>query len=180
MELINSSPKDLTKSQIVAINQLMDSTWPENATQTSEEDKVKEFYDRFPAKTCHCVYEDKVLIGYAESFPIHIKIVNKEADILGIGSVCVNPDFRGKGLGAKLVKAAFDRIDNDEYPLCLFQTAVPDFYSKLNCKLIDNQFINSKNSKSPKANPFWDDHVMIYPSTFLWPSGVIDLLRPGF
>lgn len=180
MELVNYSPKDLSNRQIVSINALTDSTWPDNATQSSEEEKINEFHARFPKKTCHCVFEDKELIGYAESFPIHIKIVNKEADVLGIGEVCVNPDYRGKGLGAMLVNSAFSRIDKDEYPLCIFQTGVPEFYRKLGCKLIKNKIINSKNSEAPDANPFWDEYAMIYPSTFLWPTGTIDLLGPGF
>lgn len=180
MELINYSPKDLSKSQIVSINTLTENTWPENATQSSEEEKVNEFRARFPKKTCHCVFEGKELIGYAESFPIHIKIVNKEADVMGIGAVCVNPEYRGKGLGALLVNSAFSRVDNNEYPLCIFQTGVSHFYLKLGCKIITNKIINSRNAEAPNANPFWDEYTMIYPTTFLWPSGIIDLLGPGF
>ena len=180
MELINYAPKDLTLGQIVSINHLTDSTWPESATRSSEQEKVDEFYARHTGKTCHCVFSGKELIGFAESFPLTIKIVNEQTEVMGIGGVCVDPDHRGKGLGAKLVLEAFKQIDKGEYPLSIFQTGVPGFYEKLGCRVIKNKIINSKNKENPKTNPFWDDYVMIYPARFLWPSGTIDLLGPGF
>ena len=90
------------------------------------------------------------------------------------------PEFRGKGLGASIVKSAFARIDANQYHFCIFQMGVPRFYEKLGCKVIENKIINSNNQEDPNANPFWEEYAMIYPATFLWSSGTIDLLRPGF
>ncbi len=180
MELINYSPEDLTKGQILALSDLLDRTWPERVKELTEEQKIEKFYARHPKKTCHCVFEGNELIAYAESFPLTIKMVNKEVGVMGLGGVCVDHMHRGMGLGALLVKDAFLRIQNEEFPLCLFQTGVPEFYEKLDCKVIENKVINSKNESDPNANPFWDDYAMIYPSTFLWPSGTIDILGPGF
>ena len=106
--------------------------------------------------------------------------MNREVEVMGIGDVCVYPEFRGKGLGASIVKSAFARIDANQYPFCIFQTGVPRFYEKLGCKVIENKIINSNNQEDPNANPFWEEYAMIYPATFLWSSGTIDLLRPGF
>ena len=81
----------------------------------------------------HCAHSGKDLIAFAESFPITIKIVNKEAEVMGIGGVCVDPMHRGKKLGALIVNEAFSRVKNGEYPLCIFQTGVPNFYEELDC-----------------------------------------------
>ena len=180
MELINHSLPDLTRGQILEIINLTSSTCPDNVYKSSEEKKVAEFCARHSEKICHCLHQDKELIGFAESFPITIKIVNKEVEVMGIGDVCVYPEFRGKGLGASIVKSAFARIDANQYPFCIFQTGVPRFYEKLGCKVIENKIINSNNQEDPNANPFWEEYAMIYPATFLWSSGTIDLLRSGF
>ena len=72
MVLNNYTISDLTRNQIIEIIKLMNNTWPDNDNKSSEEEKVVEFYVRHPGKTCHCIYNNKTLIGVAESFPITI------------------------------------------------------------------------------------------------------------
>ena len=125
MELINYSLPDLTRGQIIEIINLTSSTFPDNAYKSSKEKKVAEFCARHSEKICHCLHQDKELIGFPESFPITIKIVNKELEVMGIGDVCVYPEFRGKGLGASIVKSAFARIDANQYPCLLYTSPSP-------------------------------------------------------
>ena len=158
----------------------MNLTWPDDDTEKLVEEKVAGFYDDHLEKICYCLYQDKELVGYAESIPLTIKIESHCLDVWGLGGLNVHPGWRRQGFGRVIVEAVFKRIDSSEYPFCLFQTGIPQFYDKLGCKLINNKFINSNNQVDPNANPFWDDYVMIYPATTNWPSGTVDLLRKGF
>lgn len=181
MKVVTSQPKQLSKSTIEYINELVYSTWPESPTASlSTKEKIKAFFQRNPGKLCHMVYDGKELIAYSESAPRKIVIALQDFEVMALSCVCVNPKYRGKGLGALIVRAAFDRVDKGEFSVSLFQTGVPEFYTKLDCKHVENQFIDSTNPKEPEKNPFWDDHVMIYPKHFLWPTGRVDILGKGF
>ena len=180
MQLIESSNLDIKINQAVDILRLMNLTWPDNDTKKSVEEKVEEFYEDLPGKICYCLYQNKDLVGYAESIPVVIKIENSWLKVLGLGGLNVHPDWRGKGYGREIVEAVFIRIDNNEYPFCLFQTGIPYFYEKLGCKVIENKFINSSNQEDPFTNPFWDEYAMIYHATAQWPIGTVDLRREGF
>ena len=74
-----------------------------------------------------------------------------------------------------IVQEAFKRVDQGEFPVSLFQTTLPQFYEKLGAVEVKNRFVNSKNNDAPNANPWTDDHVMIYGNNSLWPEGQIDL-----
>lgn len=162
------------------VNDLTDLTWPETKPKDfTDSTRIQDFINRNPKKTCHFIYEAERLIGYAESFPREIKVNAQSIIILGLAAVCVHPERKGNGLGAQLVKTAFQRVDEGEFPLCLFQTGVPDFYNKLNCRTIENKIINSL-SKTPNNNPFWDPYVMIYPRQFIGFQSDIDLLGKGY
>ena len=51
---------------------------------------------------------------------------------------------------------------------------------KLGARCVSNRFVNSTNTEAPEANPWWDEHVMIFPDTYDWPDGTIDLPGPGY
>lgn len=176
-----SVPIDLIDEDAIKdVNELTDLTWPQTKpAEYTPESRLQDFYSRNPNKTCHFIYEHAQLIGYAESFPREIYVDQANLTIMGLGAVCVHPSHKGKGLGAQLVRTAFLRVDNGEFKLSLFQTGVPGFYHKLNCRTIENKIINSK-SESPKENPFWDPYVIIYPREFIGFQSEIDLLGPGY
>jgi hypothetical protein len=71
-------------------------------------------------------------------------------------------------------------VDGGEFPVALFQTAVPDFYTRLGSRSVSNRFVNSRNSEDPEANPWWDPNIMIYPADAAWPMGTIDLNGSGY
>lgn len=178
---VTSIPVELVEpSAMEEVNELTDLIWPQTKpNHYTSESRIQDFIDRNPKKTCHFIYFDEELIGYAESFPRLVRVDRQEVTILGLGAVCVHPEFKRKGLGALLVRAAFERIDKQEFAVALFQTAVPGFYEKLNCKIINNKIINSL-GENPDSNPFWDPYVMIYPRQFIGFQTEIDLLGPGF
>ena len=180
MQLIESFSSDIKRNQAVDILELINLTWPDDDTETSVEEKVAGFYDDHSEKICHCLYQDKELVGYGESILLTIQIEDNWLEILGLGGLNVHPDWRRKGCGRAIVEAVFKRIDSKEYPFCLFQTGIPHFYEKLGCKEIKNKFINSNNHADPSKNPFWDEYVMVYPASTQWPTGTADLRREGF
>ena len=180
VQLIEIPASDIKSHQVIDILSLMNLTWPDDDTEASVEEKVAGFYDDHSEKICYCFYQDKVLVGYAESIPLTIQIEDKWLNIIGLGGLNVHPDWRRKGYGRAIVEAVFKRIDSKEYPSCLFQTGIPHFYEKLGCKVIKNRFINSNNQLDPSKNPFWDEYIMIYPANADWPTGTADLRREGF
>jgi predicted N-acetyltransferase YhbS len=93
-----------------------------------------------------------------------------------LAAVCVHPDFRGRGLGADVVRAAFDFLPELSVEASLFQTGVPQFYEKLGSRVVANRFFSGANPE----NPFWDACQMIYPASFDWPDGPIDLNGAGY
>jgi len=178
--LVQKSTDELSLEMIDEINNLTETTWPETALEDETlTQKRRSFLERNPNKTCHLFIQDE-LIGYAESFPMTIQTDEGEKLILALAAVCVSQNARGKGIGAQLVVDCFKRIDKGEFDVCLFQTGVPSFYEKLNCKLVYNPFVNSLNKGNENMNPFWDEHIMIYPSEHQWFTGKIDLLRTGY
>ena len=78
------------------------------------------------------------------------------------------------------IEEAMQRVDQGEFPVSLFQTPKPGFYEKLGARKVNNRFVNSKNEQDPEADPWPAEHVMIYPTPYPWPEGVIDLNGPGY
>ena len=89
--------------------------------------------------------------------------------------------MRGKGFGVRLVRKAFQLVDDGDFPVVLFQNFanVQPFYEKLGARAVDNRFVNSL-AADGQANPFWADVAMVYSTNQDWPSGVVDLRGPGF
>ena len=97
-----------------------------------------------------------------------------------LAAVCVHPDSRGCGWGADVVRAAFDYLPELGVEVSLFQTGVQAFYEKLGARRIANRFFDGTRADGSKSNPFWDTCAMIYPASFAWPDGDIDLNGAGY
>ncbi len=89
------------------------------------------------------------------------------------------PSLQGQGLGKAVVQAALAPIDDGEFAVALFQTPVPGFYERLGARRVENVWVNSQ-SEQPTIYPWYDEFVMIYPVTYPWPAGTIDLNGPAF
>ena len=127
------------------------------------------------------VWQADRVIAHARTFVRHISIGDQEVPVLALATVCSDPEMRGQGLGGLVTHRAFEQVGRNGWPeVSLFQTPVPVFYEKLNCRIVTNRFVNLLNADDPQANPWRDDTVMIYPSGFDWPNGVVNLNGPDY
>ena len=99
--------------------------------------------------------------------------------MLGLTKVVSDPERRGEGLGAAVVRATLALVDEGAFPFSLFQTTtqVRPFYERLGAHEIDNEFIDTL-SEDPTKRAFRDPVVMCYPNSDEWPAGTIDLRGP--
>ena len=128
------------------------------------------------------VHEGDRVIAHALAFARQVRIGDWEPTVLALAMVATDREQRGKGLGAMVVKACFDLVDEGIFPCSLFQTSFPveKFYERLGATRVENQIVNSLHSEDPQSNPFWDDLVMRYPAKADWPEGKVDLLGAGY
>ncbi|MFT7054525.1 MAG: putative N-acetyltransferase YhbS [Roseivirga sp.] len=181
MEIISKLAKDLSDPEIDQINALTEATWPHTkAENTTKDIQRSNFIDSNPEKTSILGLVNDRIVAYAEVFPRAITIDGAAQLIMGLAAVCVDQSLRGQGYGKDMTLAAFEFVNRREYEVSLFQTGVPEFYNKLTCKEIKNQVVNSHNKAAPTKNPFWDNHIMIYPKDFQINKGPIDLLGCGY
>lgn len=127
----------------------------------------------------HVAWLGETPVACARTFSRLIRRPDGEREVLALASVCVDPDHRGTGLGAQIVRLAFSAVDNGRFEMSLFQTGVPEFYRKLGARTVDNRFWNSA-SGDASENPWWDPNVMIYPASVDWPKGPVDLKGPAY
>lgn len=180
MEILQIPNTEVPENLALAAIALEYATWPvKPLSQKTEAEQIETYRNRSKDRQAFFALEEK-LLGYAEIFPRVIHTQSGSLKIMGLGSVCVSIESRGTGIGKQLVEACFRAVDTGKTEVCLFQTGVPDFYTKLHCKLVGNTFVNRTNQAEPDKNPFWDDHVMIYPADYPWPSGIIDLNGKGY
>jgi len=179
---------ELTKTQIYNIISLENSIWP-NREKTVQE-LTERFLERLKNKTNREHKESKSMrfvvwdgdksIAHANIFTRTIYAAKGEIEVMALAGVCVSLERRGEGLGKNVVECAFDQIDKGKFSVALYQTGIPVFYEKFGATIIANEFCNHRNPDNPAANPWWEPYVMIYPSSFQWPVGKIDLNGPGY
>ncbi len=121
------------------------------------------------------------IVAEARAFPRTVRTPEGERVVLALAGVACHADYRGRGLGRRVVQAALSLVDDGDYDLALFQTSheVCPFYEKLGARTVDNRFANSR-ADDPDARPWWDDVVMIYPAGGHWIEGTVDLLGPAW
>lgn len=84
--------------------------------------------------------EDFVLAEINEKITGCAALIKSEScgkDFLEIHSIAVHPNFRGKGIGTRLVKHLLTTI-GDQYCDLYVRTTAPIFFEKLNFTKIDN------------------------------------------
>ena len=165
------------KSQVESIARLELAAFPGNRTLEERIQRVAST-DCEPNHKRFVIWQYGKAVAAARTFHRAVFVAGGEFNVLALASVCSDPDFRGQGLGRMVVTAAFGDVDNGATDLSLFQTGVPVFYEKLDCKLIENEIVNRKSSKT--GSPFDDKHVMICPARFDWPAGTVDLNGEGY
>ncbi len=169
----------LSSQLVIETVELKNRVWPSNDDLNT---LCNRFLDRNrtrPDRQTIVAWEDEVLVAHAEVFSRDIECEGKPFKIGCLSSVCVSPDRRKQDFGKAVVQEAFRLIDTNEYEVFLFQTTVPEFYQKLGARIVENKFIN-KLADDPSKNPWRDSSIMIYPSSYDWPVGIIDLNGEGY
>ena len=127
------------------------------------------------------IWDDKEVLAHARTFVRSLSVEGSSLDVLALASVCTAPRVRGAGLGVAVTQYAWKQVGNPGWPhVSLFQTPVPNFYEKIGCRPVENVFVNSTDESNPEANPWRDPHVMIFPASFAWPHGCVDLKGPDY
>ncbi len=172
---------DVSDADWLAIATLYAATWENDATDdfAAKVEYLKKHAAETPAMQYVLTLEDDQLLAAGNSFAREITVGDVHYTALAMAGVAVAQPLRGNGLGKQVVGELLGRVDNGEYPFAIFQTDVPGFYKKLNCRVLDNRIVNSL-ADDPGARPFWSSHAICYPAATPLPGGTIDLLGPGY
>lgn len=109
------------------------------------------------------LHQDWRVIGHAKIFRRSITIGDDHSvNANALSCVFVLPEYRGQGYGTKLVLGAFAYSGN----VFMWQTTVPGFYTRLGARILRSQFVDQ---------PWTDPYVMVYPSSFEFGEGKIDI-----
>lgn len=174
--------KNLSPALIGELVDLFRLIWPpKDASLTLVQMREKYARPRSPEfNGVFIVREGNRPIAHAEVFSRPVFCEGIAIRNLALAGVCVHPDCRGLGLGAEMVRRAFALVDAGQYECSIFQTGVPAFYEKLGAQIIEHTFVNSRSEEDPRASPWWDKYVMIYPAGFELGEGVVDLNGEGY
>jgi len=153
---------------------LLQRVWPTDKDEADRLDRyIREQRSRNQARM-HLLKTEKVVVAHAITFARETFSEGDTLPVTALAGVCVDPDLRGLGLGYRLMEQICAESSRLQRLPLLFQTEIPEFYTKLSAGLIDNQFFNSR-AEQDGNNPWSDPHVMIYPADYPWPHGPIDL-----
>ena len=119
------------------------------------------------------------IVATSRFLPRRVRTSRGPLDVLALAGVQTHPEFRGRGFGRAVVRAALAYVDRGIFDVSLFQTGVPEFYEKLACRRVSNPFTNAL-AADPAGVPWWEHNIMIYPAEYPWPEGPIDLQGPGW
>lgn len=127
------------------------------------------------------VWEAGRPVAHAFTFERWIHAPGQSLRVMGLASLAVAPEYRGRGMGEFMARTALERVDLETFSHALFQTQVPKFYEKLGARVVDNQFFNRSANNRVQESPWWEPFVMIYPGLKgNWPTGRVDLNGPGY
>lgn len=180
---------ELSEDEVAAVISLTHSIWPNHEKSVGEQ--IATFLERHRQYIAsyegalrpsirHLAWEGEELVGHACTFERLVTTNGRVISVMALSGVCVAPNFRGRGLGKALVLSAFKRVEDGEFSASLFQTPISEFYRKLGATPVGNQFFNSRNPDHPENRPWNDEWVMVYPRSYAWPRGPIDLNGPGY
>ncbi|MGB5850221.1 MAG: GNAT family N-acetyltransferase [Ignavibacteriaceae bacterium] len=182
-DIFEYKENELANQQLIEIITLINNEWPNPEKSIGvlvDEIREKITLGQKSNDIRFVIWNEEKCIAHARIFPCKIFTPSNELIVIALADVCVSKSRRKEGLGKALVEKAFEEVKKHEGMVCLFQTDIPKFYEKLDSKIVMNKFHNSKNTKNPKANPWWNDYVMIFPSYINFPPGNIDLNGYGY
>lgn len=179
--------RTLSPSDARAIGELLVRVWPKpDKTVEVRQQQMLEMGRDYQgndeqAPRSFLVREAGRVIAHAAIITRRVGTTQGDLTIAGLARVCSDPELRGRGLGAVVVRPIFALVDEGVFPFSLYQTSheVRPFYEKLGATTVDNPIINSL-AEDKSVSPFWDTVIMRYPNGPGWPEGEIDLRGPGY
>lgn len=162
----------------IACAELWEMVWPTGTGDTNARlHKMETRCAELAGDLVHMAFDHSDrLVAVARTFEHTISYGSADLDIMGLASVCSDPNRRGEGYGDGVVRAAFERVEAAQR-LALFQTPAPEFYERFGSRLIENNIVTSK----PGAKPFADPWAMIHPGLTEWDDDVtVDLRIAGW
>lgn len=98
-------------------------------------DRTKEIIEKTIINSfCYGVFDDKKLIGFA-------RVVSDYATMFWIGDVYIDKDYRGKGLGKKLVKCILETPEFENLRGILATSDAHGLYEKFGFKRVESRFM---------------------------------------
>ncbi len=187
MQIETLDLRTLTDADAAEIAKILVLVWPKVAKPA--EVRAQQMFDmgkgytgtEAQAPRSFVIREAGKVIAHSCIIPRTIGTSAGKLTIAGLARVCSDPEFRGRGLGELITKAALEPVDAGAFFCSLFQTSpeVRPFYEKLGGCVVENTIVNSL-GEDPQASPFRDRVIMRYPSNREWPEGEIDLRGPGY
>lgn len=190
---------ELDDTVALAVGRLVAKVWPRPGVGPAERAaRLRALGVDHPGPRRHAprslvLWEDAArVVAHAAVFGREVATYSGPLTVMALAMVAADPELRGRGLGARVVRMALDLVDSGVFPFALFQTSgeVAAFYERLGCVRVENKVVNSRwtpteRAPTPDSPPFWDEVVMRYPAAAgscgeAWPDGVIDLLGPGY
>jgi predicted N-acetyltransferase YhbS len=187
MQVETLDARHLTEADALAIAELLVRVWPDShktveVRQQQMLDMGRDYQGPDQqAPRSFVIREQGRVIAHSAVIPRTIGTADGELTIAGLARVGTDPDQRGRGLGAVVVRPVFELVDQGAFTFSLFQTTdeVSNFYKKLGCATVDNPIVNSL-AEDENHSPFWDKVILRYPDGPGWPEGKIDLRGPGY
>lgn len=179
MIIKNLDANDIDEATANNFARLLFALWAEKMTLAERVQEMKTAPKTLAGFRATVVYDGEKIIACSFGITRLVKIIaqNRVQRILALCGVGVDEHYRHRGFGKTVVEKQFSRVDNGEYEVAIFQTAIPEFYEKLSARRIGNHFINSTNEQSA----FWEKYAMIYPQNYPWDDhGEVDLLGAGY
>lgn len=171
---------DLPVDKIRQLLRLKAAIWPTKLSSDEQLDEFRHLTTTRDNRKLFIAELDGEIVSHAEVFERRIYFTKNQLTVGCLAGVCVAPAHRRRGLGTKistnaLQLAAHSRKDG----VVLFQTNIPKFYLRLGCRIVFNKFTNYSVDNKAQC-PWWQPHIMIFPSHYNWPNTPIDLNGPGF
>ena len=138
MQVQSFDARDLTPDEALAIAELIVKVWPkpEKDAHFRQQQLLamgRDFHGPdSQAPRSFVIHADGAVIAHAAVIPRTIGTSRGALTIAGLCRVCSDPAYRGQGLGEKVVRAAFQPVDEGIFPFSLFQTTPPvaKFYER--------------------------------------------------
>lgn len=164
--------EDLSEAELRSVCDLWTATFPTAATR----DRYAEAVARLATAAArdeeiHAVFaSDGRCLAAARTFVRTCVVGETERDVLALAHVATAAAARKRGLGALVVRAAFERLGRDGVDESVFCSGVPAFYAKLGAAVLPPLEIAYP---TPHAKRFVDPAMLrvATPKARPWPAG---------